>query len=35
MRSFNEKHKKTMREKQFPRDLEKAFQIGAKLGGGK
>ena len=29
------KHKKTMREKQFPQDLEKTIQIGAKLGRGK
>lgn len=31
MASFNEKHKKEMREKQFPLDLEKAFQMGARL----
>ncbi len=35
MASFNEEHKKEMREKQFPLDLEKAFQMGAKLSGGK
>lgn len=35
MASFNEKHKKEMREKQFPLDLNKAFQMGAKLSGGK
>ena len=35
MASFNEEHKKTMREKQFPQDLEKAFQLGAKLGEGR
>ena len=34
MASFNEKYKRQMREKQFPKDLEKAFQMGAKLGKG-
>lgn len=31
MASFSEKHKKKMREKQFPKDLENAFQLGARL----
>ena len=35
MAGFNEAHKKEMREKQFPQDLEKAFEMGAKLSGGK
>jgi len=35
MASFNEEHKKEMRAKQFPQDLEKAFQMGARLCGGK
>lgn len=35
MGSFNEAHKKEMREKQFPQDLEKAFEMGARLSGGK
>ena len=35
MASFNEGHKKEMREKQFPQDLETAFEMGAKLSGGK
>ncbi len=34
MATFSEKHKKEMRENQFPRDLEKAFQMGARLSGG-
>ena len=34
MASFNELHKKEMREKQFPKDLEKAYEIGARLGKG-
>ena len=34
MASFNELHKKEMREKQFPQDLEKAYEIGARLGKG-
>lgn len=29
--SFNEKHKRQMREEQFPKDLEAAYQIGQKL----
>ena len=32
MAGFNEAHKKEMREKQFPLDLEKAFQMGTRLG---
>lgn len=32
MASFNEEHKKKMREEQFPRDLEEAFSLGARLG---
>ena len=32
MAGFDEKHKKEMREKQFPLDLEKAFQMGTRLG---
>ena len=28
MASFNEEHKKEMRTKQFPQDLEKAFKMG-------
>lgn len=35
MASFNEDHKRAIREKQFPLDLEKAFQMGAMLGSGK
>lgn len=35
MAGFNEEHKKEMREKQFPKDLENAFNMGAKLSGGK
>jgi hypothetical protein len=35
MASFNEDHKRAMREKQFPHDLEKAFGLGARLSGGK
>ncbi len=34
MASFNEEHKKAMREKQFPNDLKKAFEMGARLGAG-
>ena len=34
MAGFNELHKKEMREKQFPQDLEKAFEIGTRLGKG-
>ena len=33
MASFNEAHKKEMRQKQFPQDLEKAFQMGVRLSG--
>lgn len=35
MAGFNEAHKKEMREKQFPQDLEKAFRMGAHLSEGK
>ncbi len=35
MAGFNEDHKRAVREKQFPLDLEKAFQMGAMLGNGK
>ena len=35
MAGFDEAHKKEMREKQFPRDLEAAFRMGARLGGGR
>lgn len=35
MAGFNEEHKKERRAKQFPQDLEKAFQMGAHLSGGK
>ena len=35
MASFNEQHKKEMREKQFPKDLQKAFEMGTRLGGSK
>ncbi len=35
MASFSEEHKRSSREKQFPLDLEKAFQMGARLSGGK
>ncbi len=31
MASFSEEHKKKMREKEFPKDLEHAFQLGVKL----
>ena len=31
MASFNEEHKRSMREKEFPKDLAKAFELGAKL----
>lgn len=31
MSGFNEAHKKEMREKNFPNDLENAFKLGAKL----
>ena len=33
MASFNEAHKKEMRQNQFPQDLEKAFQMGVRLSG--
>lgn len=32
MAGFDEAHKKEMREKQFPKDLEKAFEMGTRLG---
>ena len=32
MAGFDEKHKKEMRAKQFPLDLENAFQMGTRLG---
>ena len=32
MGSFKEEHKKAMRETQFPKDLEEAFKLGARLG---
>ena len=35
MASFSEEHKRAVRQKQFPKDLEKAFEMGAKLGGAK
>lgn len=35
MAGFDENHKKEMREKQFPTDLEKAFRMGATLSGRK
>ena len=31
MAGFNEEHKKSMRETQFPQDLEVAFQMGVRL----
>lgn len=34
MASFKESHKKDMREKQFPKDLEEAFRMGARLSAG-
>ncbi|MCR5798127.1 MAG: flavodoxin family protein [Eubacterium sp.] len=34
MASFNEEHKKAVREKQFPDDLKKAFSMGVKLSNG-
>ena len=34
MASFSEAHKKEMREKQFPKDLEAAFNMGARLSAG-
>jgi len=35
MASFNEAHKKEMRAKQFPLDLKKAYEMGARLSQGK
>lgn len=35
MAGFSEAHKKEMREKQFPKDLERAFRMGAELSQGK
>lgn len=35
MAGFNEAHKKEMREKLFPKDLEEAFRMGVELSGGK
>ena len=35
MAGFNEEHKREMRATQFPQDLEKAFQMGARLSGGR
>ena len=35
MAGFDEEHKKEMRAKQFPQDLEMAFRMGARLSGGK
>ena len=35
MASFSEEHKREVRKKQFPLDLEKAFEMGARLSGGK
>ena len=35
MAGFDEAHKKEMRENQFPRDLEAAFRMGARLGTGR
>ena len=34
MAGFNEEHKKEMREKQFPKDLEYAFNMGVRMGAG-
>lgn len=34
MASFSEEHKMAVRKEQFPKDLENAFQMGARLGGG-
>lgn len=34
MASFNEAHKKESRETQFPKDLDAAFQMGARMSGG-
>ncbi len=35
MAAFNEEHKKETRARQFSQDLEKAFQMGVRLSGGK
>lgn len=35
MAGFNEQHKREMRAKRFPQDLEKAFRMGVRLNGGK
>ncbi len=35
MASFSEEHKKEMRQKQFPKDLQNAFEMGYRLSGGK
>ena len=35
MESFNEAHKREKREKQFHKDLENAFHMGARPSGGK
>ena len=35
MASFSEEHKREVRKKQFPLDMEKAFEMGARLSGGK
>ena len=35
MAGFDEAHKRAMREKQFPVDLEKAFEMGARLSAGR
>lgn len=35
MAAFSEAHKKEVREKQFPKDLERAFRMGAELSQGK
>ena len=34
MAGFNEEHKREVHEKQFPRDLENAFSMGARLSRG-
>ena len=35
MAGFDEGHKKEMRAKQFRQDMEKAFQMGVRLSGGR
>lgn len=35
MAGFDEAHKKEMREKKFPEDLKKAFELGERLGAGR